>query len=167
MKCEMCSKNNAIIQIQQVINNTKRSIRLCKHCARSLGIISGKAGERSRFTIPNLFSKMFEGLSHEKQESAKKCRLCGTTLASVLRDERVGCTECYAAFAPQIEKIVHTLFGHIRHLGKYPKRFLKYRRFLVELLDLKKRLDVAVKAEDYENAAILRDAIKNMKESAW
>jgi protein arginine kinase activator len=167
MKCEMCSKHNAIIQIQQIVNNKKRSVRLCEDCAKMLGILGEEPDDKSKLTIPNLFSNIFDGAKHEHVHSTKKCLRCGTTLRTIMTEQKVGCTDCYKVFGPQIEKIVHKVFGNTRHIGKFPKRFLMYKQFLQDINDLKKQLKTAVKDEDYENAAILRDKINNIKDSNW
>jgi protein arginine kinase activator len=167
MKCEMCSKNIAILQIQQIVNNKKKSVRLCEKCAKDLGIMDEEQDDKSKLTIPNLFSNLFEGLPRKHSHAVKKCDTCGTSLKTIINDQRVGCTECYSAFGPQIDEVVHDLFGDTRHMGKLPKRFLMYKQFFYDINGLKKQLKIAEKTEDYENAAILRDRIKEMKDTNW
>jgi protein arginine kinase activator len=167
MKCERCAKHSAIIQIQQIVNNKRKSIRLCERCAKVLGIMGSETSDKSKFTIPNLFSDMFEGLAHVNPKNAKKCPSCDTTLETIIEEHKAGCTECYSAFNLQIEKELQKLFGNTRHIGKFPRRFLKFKQFLFNINDLKKQLVTAIKNEDYENAAILRDKIKEIKDSSW
>ena len=50
-----------------------------------------------------------------------------------------------------------------RHNGKTPSRMPKEERKNVELTNLRRELDEAVKNEDYETAARLRDQIKSYK----
>ncbi len=163
----MCSKNIAILQIQQIVNNKKKSVRLCEKCAKDLGIMNADQDDKSKLSIPNLFSNLFDGLEHKHGHKARKCGACGTSLKTIQEEQRVGCTGCYTVFGEQIEEIVQKLFGSTRHVGKLPNRFLKYRKFLYDINGLKKQLKIAVKSEDYENAAVLRDKINNIKNSNW
>jgi protein arginine kinase activator len=55
------------------------------------------------------------------------------------------------------------MFGRTQHRGKYPKRLMAYKTLLIDIEELKRKLDRAVKKEDYEEAALLRDQIKELE----
>lgn len=163
----MCSKHNAVIQIQQVINNQKRTIRLCEKCARALGIVKAADNESLDATIQNLFSGLFGDEKREHDVHNRKCPVCGTTSKSIAKTNMAGCTECYTVFSAYIRKSIRKTYGNARHEGKFPRRYLGYRQFLFEINDLKKQLRSALGQEDYEKAALLRDRIKTIKQSGW
>jgi protein arginine kinase activator len=167
MKCEMCSNHNAVIQIQQIINNKKRSVRLCETCAKGLGILGIGLDENKDITIPDLFSHVFEGIKEVSVSQNRKCKNCGSTLKKIIKEHKVGCTECYTVFQKQIRKIINAHAGDSEHKGKLPKRFALYRKFLTDIGSLKKQLKNALKEENYESAAVLRDAISKLKNSDW
>ena len=49
------------------------------------------------------------------------------------------------------------------HVGKAPEGFVKTRRFDARIKNLQTNLDSAVKAEEYEKAADLRDQIRRIE----
>ena len=163
----MCSNHNAVIQIQQIINNKKRSVRLCETCAKGLGILGIGLEENKDITIPDLFSHVFEGIKDASLTHNRKCKYCGNTLKKIVKEHKAGCTECYSVFQKQIRKIVFTNAGKTEHIGKFPNRFALYKKFLMDIGSLKKQLKDSLKEENYENAADIRDAISKMKNSDW
>jgi protein-arginine kinase activator protein McsA len=44
-------------------------------------------------------------------------------------------------------------------VGRFPERLVSYKRLLVDRSVLQQRLDEAVRREDYEEAAIIRDSM--------
>ena len=77
---------------------------------------------------------------------------------------RLGCAVCYTTFAEGLEGLLKPMHKDVRHVGKIPAA-LRQTRDLTERLDsLKKRLDKAVREEDFEQAALLRDEIKQMSQ---
>jgi protein arginine kinase activator len=53
--------------------------------------------------------------------------------------------------------------GRTTHCGKVPSRAPKDARRQAELLNLRQQLEAAIKAEDYESAARLRDRINELE----
>jgi len=74
----------------------------------------------------------------------------------------LGCPQCYSTFRPYINTIVRELHGKGKHKGKVPivdKRKLLLKR---KIREVENALDDAVKKEEYELAAELRDKIKTL-----
>lgn len=104
----------------------------------------------------------------------KKCPNCGLSLIDLRKKPLFGCPKCYEAFAKELEPILWHTHGmpnspeQLEHLGKKPKKFqpppppkLTKQQ---QVIKLKYKMAAAVKNEDYEGAAILRDAIKELEE---
>ncbi|MBT3277969.1 MAG: hypothetical protein HN909_00915 [Phycisphaerales bacterium] len=91
------------------------------------------------------------------------CEMCGITFEEYQSCGRLGCAHDYIAFADQIEPMLQSIHGATRHGGKIPAGFDKMWIRESKLLELKRNLDQAVKAEQYEHAAELRDEIKQME----
>jgi protein arginine kinase activator len=76
-------------------------------------------------------------------------------------DGRLGCPNDYEAFRaglqPLLERIHH---GAVRHVGKSPRRRAGSDHVFAECIDLRRRLQRAVEAEAYEEAARLRDELR-------
>lgn len=106
-----------------------------------------------------------------------RCAGCGTTYASFKESGLLGCPACYDAFADRLGPLIERAHeGACHHVGKFPRRALKDIRAMgdaerVETLlgDIREReerlesirrsLAKAVRDEDYERAAMLRDEL--------
>lgn len=97
-----------------------------------------------------------------------RCPKCATTWDRLRQDGRVGCAHCYTVFEEQLRDVMNRVQRAAEHTGKHPRAAEKRRRRLQHLrarrdhrLDmLNRRLQEAVVAEKYEDAAKLRDKIK-------
>ena len=95
------------------------------------------------------------------------CDHCGLTYSEFRERSLLGCPQCYTS----LEKILGPLLeraheGGTRHLGKVPRRCGADDHRQIQLSRLRKRLDEAVAAEDYELAADLRDQISRFEASS-
>ena len=162
MKCDLCGADNATVHVQQIKGSEGVELHLCDTCAASKGITTGE--DRVDFSISSLLTGLVDVKAlAETSTSRKSCPRCGLTLAKFKKIGKLGCNECYMVFASEVRKVVGKMFGRTRHTGKYPKRLMAYKAFLIDLERLKKMLEKAVKAENYEEAAKLRDQIKDLE----
>jgi protein-arginine kinase activator protein McsA len=100
--------------------------------------------------------------------ASARCSKCGTTWDRLRQDGRVGCVECYKVFQDQLSEVMERLQHAAQHIGKHPRAAAKRRRRLEHLRArrdhrlamLQRRLQEAVSAENYEEAAKIRDKIK-------
>lgn len=92
-----------------------------------------------------------------------RCPNCGRTYYNFQKSGRLGCSQCYKAFEPQVRQALHKMQKGTSHTGKIPSKgsaqILKKRK----LAELKSRLAKAVEAEDYELAAKLHKEIKGLE----
>ena len=73
----------------------------------------------------------------------------------------LGCPMDYEIFERSLQLIIEKAHdGKTTHCGKVPHRLPGDERKQMELLNLRQQLDSAVRSEDYELAAQLRDRIK-------
>lgn len=106
--------------------------------------------------------------SAEKPEGAASldlaCPDCGMKFSEFRDKSLLGCAGCYAAFeAPLTGLLERAQEGGNHHIGKVPRRSGgggEQRQLLITRI--RKRLDDAVEAEDYELAAQLRDDLDNL-----
>jgi protein arginine kinase activator len=77
---------------------------------------------------------------------------------------RLGCPHDYDAFRTALEPLLQRIHRGARHQGKGPRCHRSSPSLQAELLDLKRRQREAVEAEDYEEAARIRDLLRQ-KES--
>ena len=164
MLCERCKKKDATMLMQKLVNGQKTNINLCSDCAGEM--------MTADMLIPISFDNLFKGfLDHiltlanagkqdEEQFPDISCPVCKTTYETFKKTGRLGCYNCYSVFRNELDGIFKNVQGGGEHRGKYPQRLgaeLKSRR---EVERLKEELTRAVKNEEYELAADLRDKIR-------
>jgi protein arginine kinase activator len=76
----------------------------------------------------------------------------------------MGCANCYDLFKDHLDPLLRRVHGSIAHTGKVPKRTGGRVRVRKEIEELRSKLQEAIKREAYEEAAKLRDEIKEKEE---
>jgi protein arginine kinase activator len=79
---------------------------------------------------------------------------------------RFGCSECYTTFADEVGHMVRGMHKGISHVGKVPEGLMAMQVLHQRLEELRARLDQAIISESYEEAAGIRDEIRNLELSA-
>ena len=82
------------------------------------------------------------------------------TFAEFQKSGRLGCANCYAAFGENMRKMLGSIHGHTHHVGKVPGYLEEEVRAKQQIDDLRRQMDEAVRTEDFERAAELRDRIR-------
>jgi len=130
---------------------------LCEECAKTKGV-----NDPQGFSLADLLLGL--GASHEIEQAAGgvevKCPRCGFTQADFKKAGRLGCSDCYRTFAEPLEGLLKTMHKGTRHVGKVPESLRQSRDISDRLKLLQKKLSKAIEGEDFEEAAILRDEIK-------
>jgi len=160
--CDICKKHKATVFIKKTVNGKKVEYNLCETCA---GKVSGPSNNTSVFS-QNLFSglsDMIAGFSDSEKtgeiEGALVCSKCSMTFGDFQLSGRFGCDKCYDVFAVNLTPLMKRLQGSVQHAGKSPPGTEKD----TEINKLKKELESAVKKEEYERAAIIRDKLKELE----
>ena len=79
-----------------------------------------------------------------------------------------GCSECYDVFSNPIDSLLKNLHGTAKHIGRgakgegEPIKEKVESKKLTKKEELEAKLEKAIKEERYEDAAKLRDEIKEM-----
>jgi protein arginine kinase activator len=124
----------------------------------------GKAGK------PLLESKGYslisegESLGRVKAKITIECPSCGCSKEAFERTGRFGCPDCYRTFGPFLPGLLAKMHKGTRHVGKIPARSLSPEVLGGRIDSLSGELDQAVRAENYEEAARLRDEIRDLEE---
>ena len=175
MLCQNCGKHEGNIKYTQIINGVKKEMILCEECAKEFGI------DEINFNMPINFSSFLGDLLEEYNDSSflpsfikkntLKCDNCGLTYEEFIENGKFGCENCYEAFNEKINYLVKNLHGTSSHVGRKPK-YLKENNMEInkeetkensKIEKLKKELNQAVKEERYEDAAKIRDQIKEIE----
>lgn len=172
MLCSTCNKNPATIHIQEVVNGVKKAIHICQTCAaaKGLNILSLEGMNLTEFlnNISSDNTKPSESTvidEHEiKTADILTCPKCGWDSDKMRKTGRLGCPECYYSFRNKLTESLAAMHRGIIHCGKIPLTVGGERNaFMANLLKLQKKLEKHIKNEEYEEAAKVRDKLKDLK----
>ena len=161
MLCSICNEKPATVHLTQIVGEKMQKLDLCEDCAKAKGV-----NDPSGFALADLMLGL--GASQEIEQAVggveTKCPRCGYTQADFKKSGRLGCSECYKTFAEGLAGLLKTMHKGTRHVGKVPEALRASREQSDRLKTLQKKLEKAVKAENYEDAAKLRDEIREVSE---
>lgn len=152
--CESCGENAATVHYKETVNGKKREMFLCPKCAARLS----KESEGFPESVFGLFPSFSP---YEKNDRVAKCPLCGTDFESIRRKGKFGCSECYDAFGSLLDlsPFVGRGYGGGR-LSPAKEEKTEEAPAEDEISRLRRLLSEAVAAEQYEEAAKIRDEIR-------
>lgn len=157
----------------------------CSECKKPLYVCySEVVGDKVTRTVmcadcPHLAKKLY-GLKRTEEISAGKgglaCGNCGTSLDALRMGQPMGCAACYVVFADALIEMLlneNRISRHLTsnkktqplHIGRVPGEVSEISPTL-RLIALNEALDETLIREDYEQAALLRDQIRALKEKA-
>lgn len=175
MLCQNCNKNEATVKYTEIINGEKTEVMLCEKCSKELGI------GHMNFNMPIDFSSFFGDFLEDYEESSfmpllttnkqLKCNNCNMTFEEFMEQGKFGCEECYDAFSSKIDSILKRIQGSNRYAGKKlvsnGENKIKFKekpeKKETEKEKLQKQLKEAIQKENYEEAAKIRDKIKELE----
>ncbi|MDZ7263639.1 MAG: UvrB/UvrC motif-containing protein [candidate division KSB1 bacterium] len=162
MMCEICGIREASIKFTQIINTKKKELHLCKTCAEEKGYTDPLAA------FPKLIGGFILGILGEAPSVDKSddlqlsCRKCQLSWQEFKKTGLLGCSECYDSFSNPLKDLLRKLHGSNKHIGNRPPT----RRVVGsddELERLQRELKHAIRSENYEYAAQLRDRIRDIE----
>ncbi len=156
MKCDICRQRPAVIFVQQVSRGSSVELHLCELCAKERGYKINE--DRIDISLGGLFSEALSG--DRKKESVPSCPDCGTTLEDIRRKKQVGCAVCYREFRAEISALMRSEGFESGYEGTLPEKLEAFRQTPPDPENLRKELQRAIDAEDYELAAYYRDRIR-------
>lgn len=150
--CDKCKLKEAVIHRIVITNGKKHAQHFCKDCAAQSGVIM--------FKLPS-FAEL-AGAENVADSPMKKC-VCSHTFRDFRKTGVLGCSECYKTFENELMPVISSAqLGRTQHQNRNSS--LDGSGDYAENVDgLQKLLDEAVAAENYEEAAVLRDKIRALK----
>ena len=180
MLCDICKKNEATIHIQEIANGQKKVIHMCQECAATQ---HGEGGlDFGPFNLAEVLYKLSgqsaaKPASDDSAETRERektpdgtglvCDECGWTEEKLRKTGKLGCGRCYAVFAPLLGEAFKNMHRGLSHLGKHPAGNSENAELHIcraRISKLQKELQQAIANEEYENAAVLRDRIGELKQ---
>ncbi len=165
MLCEKCNNSEAFIHFTESSDNIRSEFQFCMKCAKNIKI--NPQQQNNLFSETNDDSLIgLDGII---------CLNCGLTTRELIYDGRPGCPSCYKYFNSVFNTIPEN--NNIKkYSGKKPINYIevfdsqgdipKINNSCIELSDSKTKLEEELKRavieERYEDAAKLRDKIKEV-----
>jgi protein arginine kinase activator len=101
-----------------------------------------------------------EDRTAEKSEEGMTCTVCGYSYSQLQEKGMLGCSACYSSFRRQLIPMLRRYHGAVNHLGKLPRSHGPQAALRREIISMKQLLEQAVAQESYEEAARIRDEIR-------
>ena len=161
LNCKDCQKCVAVIYIE-IVGQSKNTVNMCRDCPVLKEKVKGKSFPKERL----------------KKKETLYCTCCGTSLSSVLMGDRAGCSQCYHDFEEAL--VTHLLetkqisrrfqsgltgLSPALHVGRVSFKSQRSEKS-AQIRELKEALKEAIKGENYEEAAWLRDQIYALTKGA-
>lgn len=158
MLCGSCGKNEAYIHYTKIINGKYKEEHLCEECALK------NYDFDSTFSMNKLFTGLIDGYKDNKEvKDELKCDFCGLSYSKFSKDGKFGCGQCYETFKDKLDPLIKGLHGHNIHRGKIPANSSEKIHLKREEDNLQIELEKAVKMEEFERAAEIRDELKQLR----
>ena len=177
MICDFCKKNVATVHLIRVQNDKVEKVNICSECARDFSFFSEDDFYKD---LSNILSKIFQSdqgdiydsrvqhsLSGIDIKKNRRCPFCGTDLKSIKKNAMMGCPYCYDEFRSILLPIIKAIHHDIEYRGKIPETMPRQIKLEKSISDLRKRLKREIFVENFEEAARIRDEIKQLEKNIY
>ena len=158
MLCDICKKNEATVHLTQIVDAKMLKVDLCEACSKAKGI-----QEASGFSLADLLVGLGAADEIRMEAPGVQCPVCGFTQADFKKTGRLGCSACWETFEAGLASLLKAMHKSDRHIGKVPKRAARTAVVGGRLKELTEQLAKAVSSEQYEEAAHIRDQIRELE----
>ena len=161
VKCQSCS-NPATVHLTDIVNGQKKETHLCQACAEQQQLL--KHQELNLSVILQTVIGPHIGPATD-EVSRLACPVCGIKYMEFKAEGRLGCPHDYKVFHSALRPLLERIHRSVRHVGKVPHNTQRSLDRQAEILELRRQLRSAVEAEAYEEAARLRDLLRQKEAS--
>ena len=156
MLCSRCKKNEATVEMVQVINDKRFESRLCPMCYAEM-----YGGLHSTANVDLLASLLGNGARH-----TKTCPVCGLSYGEYEKTGLLGCASCYDVFKEQLVPVIKRIQGKTEHVGKVGTNNDElglHRR----LKSLQEQLERALREKRFKDAGNLKGQISVISKTLY
>ncbi len=184
MRCRACPRV-AVVQVTEVLGDDRfEKLHFCEECGRRYlaaplpeagglpvdpdDLADAFAADPSAPVEPLLGVAFDAADPDDDPPGAQPCEVCGLKFVEFRNSGRLGCPHDYDHFREELLPLLESIHGDTAHAGTAPRgpdrpaKPLEAPADPAELPALKKKLSRAVRDEDYEAAARLRDRIREL-----
>lgn len=158
MMCHECHRREAAIRVEREVDGVREEVHLCVQCARIY--LEDDSTPLEQHRVNDLLQDVRDQMDERQSKSGEKeltCPNCYLTLSMYRKTGLLGCPDCYDTFKAHLKRDLRRRHG--------TTRLIRQRITLPDTRpDIRKQLDQAVKHENYEQAARLRDQLKREDE---
>lgn len=166
-RCQFCGSPSTI-HLTDIQENVTRQMHLCERCGRERDLIP--ESDSAQLNLPALLALLLEELPAAEPDrsaatpdaSSLTCAACGLKYAQFRRSGRFGCPGDYDVFREPLLPLLERIHRGLDHAGKAPRR----RQYEAQVAELHNRLAAAIAAEQYEDAARIRDELRRKDTTA-
>ncbi len=156
MKCQYCS-NPATVHMTDCVDSQKKELHLCQRCAEQHQMV-----KKQELNLPVIVQNLIgQHLGPHSDELARlTCPACGIKYMEFRAQGRLGCPHDYVVFRGGLAPLLQRIHRSERHVGKSPHRSVLPPEQQAERVELRRRLQLAIDREAYEEAAHIRDLLR-------
>jgi len=161
MLCDICKKAEATVHLTQIVEGKILKVDMCEACAKAKGVQDSAA-----FSLAELLAGFApEPTAEESQTEAPvlRCPSCGMTQADFKKIGRFGCAQCWTTFQEGLSALLKAMHKGDHHVGKVPGKAAHTVVINEKIKQLSEELQKAIRNEQYEEAALLRDQIRMLE----
>lgn len=171
MLCENCKERPASVVITKGYMGESIEHHLCEKCTFQSEAFHLGMNEEP-LSIQQFLSHWFGGedpfQTQPKKQEAKvqqlECPTCQLTYEKFLDIGKFGCSTCYDTFRQRLPHVLGKLHsGKASHTGKIPVSFNKLYAIKRKIEEVRTKMQAAVDAEKFEEAATLRDEANRLQ----
>jgi protein arginine kinase activator len=163
MICDICRRNNAVIHIEKHAGENRTQMKICSQCA---GVDSMSPEHLKGEDLQKIISDL---VSNFKPKAQEVCEKCGTSAIDFEKKHKVGCGSCYKFLKSAIHLQNWQAARNLKHVGRTPFNVdveqVSFDPNVEDVELLEEKLCISIIAEDYEEAALLRDKIETLKKA--
>jgi protein arginine kinase activator len=156
MQCQNCS-NPATVHQTFIDKGHKHETHLCAACAEEQ-----EGFKHQELNLPAIVQTLIGQQLGPVPDTLSRltCPCCGIKYMEFRAEGRLGCPHDYEVFRVGLEALLKRIHRADKHAGKVPRDWERSRARQTELIALRQQLQTAVAAEAFEEAARLRDVIR-------
>ncbi|MFO0826461.1 MAG: UvrB/UvrC motif-containing protein [Gemmataceae bacterium] len=156
MKCQRCPKQ-ATLHITEVLGEDHfEEVHLCEDCAKKY-LQEPQQKKQAKASVAAAAEV------EESSPAGARCPACGLTFLEFRNHGRFGCSHDYDTFKTELLPLMESVHGDTKHAGKIPRRAPRTATTQAELTQLRQRLQSLIDEEKYEEAARIRDRIRELE----
>ena len=160
MLCDICGKKEATVHLTEIVDGEMTKMHLCEECARKKG-----SEMEEHFGLGDLLAGLadLDVKLQPRTEAAIKCPNCGLTYQDFKKTGRLGCGQCYSSFEKFLAPLLKRIHGSAQHSGKTPLKTPRLVKAMDQLQQLRAGMQRAIEMEEFEEAAKIRDKIRELE----